>query len=128
MGVMLDEALIDRHRRKPREDTLTIDKRIAINLFWRKGVKATTLAKVFHVSKNTLYYRALTGDADSYPNSAHLNQAAETNALIDRMGEREAWERYVTDDMVIAVNTAMAEEIERRETSVIHSKDDSRAA
>lgn len=107
----LDETLIARSRRKPREDALRNEDCIAVNLFWRKGVRVPILAKVFHASKNTLYYRALTGTAESYPNSLYNNQAAETNALIEKIGEDEAWHRYVTDDMVLAVNEAMAREI-----------------
>lgn len=115
MSVTLDETLINLSRRKPREDALTADALMAVNLFWRKHVRVPILARVFHASKNTLYYRALTGTADSYPNSLYSNQAREINETIDRMGEDEAWRRYVTDDMVAAVNAAMREEIDRRD-------------
>lgn len=114
MGVALDENLISLSRRKPREDALTHDECIAVNLFWRKHVRVPILAKVFKASKNTLYYRALTGTADSYPTSIYANQAQETNDLIDRIGEEEAWKRYVTDDMVEAVNAAMREDVQNR--------------
>lgn len=114
MNVMLDEALVTKTKRKPRSDALTDDDCVAINLFWRKGVRVPLLARIFKISKNTAYYRALTGTADSYPNSIYSNNAHDTNALIDRLGEAEAWRRYVTDDMVRAVNAEMAAELERR--------------
>ena len=115
MTIELDETLIYKTKRKPREDGLTDDECIALNLFWRKHVKVPILAKVFRVSKNTIYYRALTGSADSYPTSMYSNKAKDTNALIDKMGFQKAWDRYVTDDMVRAVNAEMAAELERRE-------------
>jgi hypothetical protein len=115
MNVTLDESLIYRAKRRAREDGLTPEERIALNLFWRKGVRVPILAKVFRCSKNTCYYKSLTGEADSYPNSNRSNSAAETNALIDSLGVDEAWRRFVTDDMVAAVNAEMALEVERRE-------------
>lgn len=65
MTVALDRSLMMRVKRKPREDVLTFDECVALNLFWRKGVPVPILAKAFHASKNTIYYRALTGTADS---------------------------------------------------------------
>lgn len=111
----LNETLIYKTKRKPRDDGLTDDECIAINLFWRKHVKVPILAKVFRVSKNTCYYRCLTGTANSYPTSIYSNKAADTNKLIDKMGFQSAWNRYVTDEMVDAVNAEMAAELERRE-------------
>jgi len=113
-SVALNEDLIKKMRRSPNENTLTNDECIALNLFWRKRVKVPILAKAFRVSKNTIYYRALTGTADSYPTSIYANKAQEINTLIDKMGVPAAWRRYVTDEMVVAVNQAMAEEVERR--------------
>ena len=113
----LDETLIYKTKRKPREDGLTDDECIAINLFWRKHVKVPILARVFRVSKNTCYYRCLTGNANSYPNSIYSNKASDTNALIDKMGFQKAWDRYVTDEMVDAVNEEMAAELARREAA-----------
>ena len=117
MTIDLDETLIYKTKRKPREDGLTDDECIALNLFWRKHVKVPILAKVFRVSKNTIYYRALTGKADSYPNSLYSNKAKDTNALIDKMGFKAAWDKYVTDEMVDAVNEEMAAELARREAA-----------
>jgi hypothetical protein len=114
---MLDETLVDKMRRKARKDELTLDERIALNLFWRRGVKVPILAKAFKISKNTIYYKALTGGADSYPNTAHSNPAAETNAAIERLGEDRAYKKYVTQAMIIAVNDEMARELERRRDS-----------
>lgn len=115
MSVALDESLINRMRRKPRESALTFEECIAANLFWRKHVNVKILSKVFHASKNTLYYRALTGTADSYPTSIYENQAQEINDLIDRIGMEEAWNRYVTDEQTAAVNAELAIELERRD-------------
>lgn len=106
--IMLDETLIYQTRRKARKDGLTSEERIALNLFWRKGVKVPILAKAFKISKNTIYYKALTGGADSYPNTAHYNPAMETNKTIDRMGEAAAYKKFVTPEMIKAVNEEMA--------------------
>ena len=113
----VDETLIYKTKRKPREDGLTDDECIALNLFWRKHIKVPILAKVFKVSKNTIYYRALTGSADSYPTSMYSNKAKDTNALIDKMGFQAAWNRYVTDQMVDDVEAEMAAELARREAA-----------
>ena len=45
----IDETLIYKTKRKPREDGLTDDECIALNLFWRKHIKGRLpiLAKVF---------------------------------------------------------------------------------
>lgn len=115
MTVALDESLMMRVKRKPREDVLTFDECVALNLFWRKGVPVPILAKAFHASKNTIYYRALTGTADSYPNSLYSNQANEVNILVDKVGILPAWKKYVTDDMTATVNEAMASELEKRD-------------
>ena len=88
-----------------------------LTLFWRKHIKVPIFAKLFRVSKNTIYYRALTGKADSYPNSLYSNKAKDTNALIDRLGFQVAWNRYVTDEMVDAVEAEMAAELSRREAA-----------
>lgn len=117
MGVMLDENLINLSRRRPREDALTHDQLVAINLFWRRGVKVTIIAKVFHASKNTLYYRALTGTADSSQSALYAGQAQEINALVDKLGHEKAWDQYVTDDMVTAIHAALREDIERRDSA-----------
>lgn len=113
----IDETLIYKTKRKPREDGLTDDECIALNLFWRKHIKVPILAKVFKVSKNTIYYRALTGSADSYPTSMYSNKAKDTNALIDKMGFQKAWDKYVTDQMVDDVEAEMAAELARREAA-----------
>ena len=113
----IDETLIYKTKRKPSEDGLTDNECVALNLFWRKNIKVPILARVFRVSKNTRYYRALTGKADSYPNSLYSNKAKDTNALIDKMGFQSAWDTYVTDEMVDAVEAEMAAEVARREAA-----------
>ena len=114
MTIELDPALVFKTKRRSREDGLTDDECIAINLFWRKGIKVPILARVFSCSKNTVYYRCITGTNSSYQNMSYSNKAKEANALIDKLGEEKAWHRYVTDEMVHAVNAAMAEEVARR--------------
>ena len=115
MTVALDPALVFQTKRRTREDGLSDAECIAINLFWRREVRVPILARVFKVSKNTIYYRCLTGNADSYPNSLYANKARDTNKLIDDMGVEAAWKKFVTDDMVRKVNAEMAEELRRRE-------------
>ena len=117
MTVELDETLIYKTKRRSKENGLTDDEVIAINLLWRKHVRVPILAKVFRVSKNTLYYRCLTGTADSHPNSKYSNKASDTNALIDKMGFQKAWDKYVSDELVLRVNAEMAAELERRENA-----------
>jgi hypothetical protein len=117
MTVQLDEDLIHKIKRKPREDVLSDNECVALNLFWRRKVKVPILAKVFKVSKNTIYYRALTGTADSYPTSVYSNKAKDTNALIDKIGVEAAWKRYVTDEMVMHVNQEMEAELARRDAA-----------
>jgi hypothetical protein len=111
MNVQLDETLIAQARRAPRHDGLSLGERIALNLLWRKKVRVPVLAKVFHCSKNTIYANCLTGDAASYV-SGH--RAKEVNELIDRMGEEQAWDQYVTAAMIRAVNAANKELVERK--------------
>ena len=114
MNIQLDETLVYMTKRRARQDGLTTQERIAMNLFWRKGVRVPILAKAFNCSKNTCYYKSLTGEADSYPTTNRSNSAAETNALIERLGEKEAWRQFVTPEMIEAVNAEMALEAKRR--------------
>ena len=82
-----------------------------MNLFWRRDVRVPVLAKVFQCSKNTVYASCHTGDAASYV-SGH--RAQEINDLIDRAGEQKAWDQYVTQAMIRAVNAANKELVERK--------------
>ena len=104
--IELDQDLIRRAKRAPRKDELTEGERIAMNLFWRKGVRVPVLARIFQVSKNTCYYNCLTGEGSSYPRSG---LALATNARIDAMGEAAAWRHYVTPQMIAAVNAVNEE-------------------
>src|SRR5207344_1998521 len=106
MKVQLDEKLLAQTRWPTRHDGLTFDESVAINLLWRKQVRIPILAKVFQCSKNTIYYNCLTGEAPSYQ---VRGRAREVNALVDRMGEDKAWDRYVTEEMVRAVDAANLE-------------------
>jgi hypothetical protein len=118
---MLDQTLLYQTRRKPRADGLTPEERIALNVLWRgypsrsQRVKVPILVKVFGISKNTIYYKALTGGADSYPNTDVYNPAAETNAVIDKMGIEAAYKKFVTPEMVKAINEEMKRELEHRD-------------
>ena len=98
---------------------LTREQCIAINLFHRKNVTIAILCKVFGVAKNTLYYKALTGDADSYPNSGSDNQAKEINDFVDgvvgRMGLDAAINEYTTPEQRRAINAA-------NENRILHFK------
>jgi predicted DNA binding protein len=107
--LQLDEELIYRTRRRGR--VLTPADRIALNLFKRRGVRVVVLARAFGVSKNTVYYKAITGEAPSYPQG---DAAADTNALIDKIGADVAWEKYVTNAMIAAVNRENAIEADSR--------------
>jgi hypothetical protein len=111
----LDETLIYRAKRRARDDGLSVDERVAINLFRRRGVRVPTLAAAFDVSKNTIYYKCLTGRADSYPGSPGRNEADATNALIEKLGEEEAWNKFVSDEMVNRVNAQLVRDIKTRE-------------
>jgi len=81
---------------------LSLHERIAANVLWRKGYHISTLMEVFQVSKNTLYGNALTGGG------AYLSgrRALEVNDLVDRMGVNQAQAKYVTPEMIRAVNKA----------------------
>jgi len=113
MTAHLDENLLYRARHKPYAGVsswkLSDDDCMAINLFWRRGERASILAKAFGVCKNTIYYSCLTGDADSYPTTPATNRARRTNALINKMGEDEAWKRYVTQEMVDTLDALNAD-------------------
>jgi hypothetical protein len=104
-SVSLNETLIYRARRRTREDGLSVEERVAINLFRRRHVRVPTLAAAFEVSKNTIYYKCLRG----------TDKADEVNGLISRLGEKQAWNQFVTDEMVNKVNTQMALEVQVRE-------------
>jgi len=112
-----DPRLVYFLKRKPRKNSLPPEACIAINLFVRRGWKIPVLAKAFGVARNTIYYRILTGDAPSYPNSIYSNSARDTNDLIDAIGENVAWRDYVTPAMVEAVEAAGRSELERRKAA-----------
>jgi hypothetical protein len=103
----LDEKLIAVIGSSPRprggsSPILSLEERIAINVLWRKRVPVHTLMEVFQVSKNTIYGNALTGGG-AYPAG---QRAIEVNNLVDRMGVKQAEAKYVTPDIIRAVNRA----------------------
>ena len=104
MNVELNMDLVRSTKRSPRAGGgLSFDERMAVNWFWRQDVKATILAKVFRVSKNTIYYSALTGLAQSYP----AKTAVEINETIDQLGMGEVERLYVKPWMIKAVNAEL---------------------
>ena len=104
MNVELNMELVRSTKRSPRAGGgLSFDERMAVNWFWRQDVKATILAKVFRVSKNTIYYSALTGLAQSYP----AKTAVEINEAIDQIGMDEVKRLYVKPWMTKAVNAEL---------------------
>ena len=52
--IELDQDLIRRAKRAPRKDELTEGERIAMNLFWRQGVRVPVLARIFQSFKKHL--------------------------------------------------------------------------
>jgi hypothetical protein len=113
MAVELDKAMIVRSRRKAR--ALTFGDRIAINLLYdaKKGVSVPILARVFKCSKNTIYYKSLTGGADSYPTSGR--EVSEVEAEIARLGRDEAARLYLTDKIKKRVMAEVERTARRKE-------------
>jgi hypothetical protein len=110
---LLDPVTAYLTRRSPREGGLTPAERVAVYLLWNggKGYKVGLLAKAFRVSRNTIYYKALTGKGDSYPNTSRSNQAEDTQALIDYMGVEAATERFVTPEIRALVQAEVDRQI-----------------
>jgi hypothetical protein len=113
MSIALDKSLIFRTKRNARPNGLSEDERMAMRWFWNEGVKVPVIAKVFGVSKNTVYYKSLTGDADSYPNTRHSNSAAEAKKLFDELGADGVRRRFVSDKMIRDINAELAREAAR---------------
>jgi hypothetical protein len=111
--LQLNEALILRTRRRVRNDAMTFDERMAMHWFWRQKVKVGIIAKVFRVGKNTVYYKSLTGDANSYPNSSRSNSVTEVKAHFDELGPDEVRRTYVKDAWIKEVNALLQAEIAR---------------
>jgi hypothetical protein len=114
--IEIDQTLLYRTKRRARGDGLTPEERVALNLLWNnnKGVRVPILAKAFRIGKNTIYYKALTRSRNSYPTSTGSDPAAETRAVVERLGYDEAYRRFVTPEMIAAVNQEMALEAQRR--------------
>ena len=107
MSVISPDLLVIAKRKNRQEGSLTDAECVSANLYWREGVNPRILAKAFGVSKNTLYYRALTGKADSYPTSRFHNRAADINRIVDRLGPDEARRRYLTPEIKARVEQAI---------------------
>lgn len=106
--IEFDTTLIPQtYRRAMRHSPLTLEERIAINLFARRRAPVSVLAKVFQCSRNTCYYAAISGEAPASASYPASQGGVAINALIDKLGEKRAWDKYVTDDMVRAVNATM---------------------
>ncbi len=104
MTVELDQTLVIKARRIARR--MDFSDCVAANLLHRRKVRATVLARVFRVSKNTLYYRALTGTANSYPTLGAWVRAVEEE--IERLGVTEAERVYLNASLVAKVNAELA--------------------
>lgn len=101
--IELDRGLLRRARRAPRKDEVSEDERIAMNLFWRDGVRVPILVKIFRCSRSTIYYNCLTGYGEP------TARATEINAEIDRMGEAKARALYIKPWMVKQINALNGE-------------------
>lgn len=106
-----DKKLLARLSKRRDPDVLSLADKIAINLAWRDRARIPILAKLYGVSKNTIYYKCISGDAASYP-SGETNTAAEINAIIDRIGVEAAFETYLTDEHVKRTNLALKKTLE----------------
>lgn len=104
--VELNVGAIEQMRRKKREDGLSLAERIALNLFWRHGVRAAILARVFNVSKNTVYYTVL--------NKRKSVAAKEAHARLEREGEEACWNKYVSDKQISLVNAELDASMKQR--------------
>lgn len=101
--IKLDEDLIlqvGSRRRGGSSPFLSLEERVAANLFYRKGVHINVLMKVFKIAKNALYGNALTGGG-AYTSG---ERGTETNEIIERLGVDRAFKQYVTPEMIAAVN------------------------
>lgn len=102
----VDRALVYLTKRKTRKNGLSPRQVLAINWFWRAGVKISILARAFGVSRNTIHYKVANGAAASYPRGL-ANSADDTNELVETLGPDEIKRRFVTKAMVKRVNAAM---------------------
>lgn len=84
---------------RPPKNGLRPEQVLAMNVLWRDGMPLARLAKMFRVSRNTLYYKIATGQADSYPKTP-ANCAAAVNDLIEEVGVDEVRRRFVTPEML----------------------------
>ena len=75
------------------------EKVLAMNVLWRDGMTLAAIARLFGVSRNTLYYKIATGHARSYPKGP-ANCAAAVNDLVEAVGVDEIRRRFVTPAMV----------------------------
>lgn len=131
--VALDMSLVVQTRRRKLSASLDQRQLMVMNLAKRRRVKVGTIIKVFGCSKNTAYYRAFTGGADSYPNSALFNEAAVINAKVDALVKRHgglapgesnkalqaalerAFQELATPKEVLALNADMTRDVEERD-------------
>lgn len=134
--VALDMSLVVQTRRRKLSTSLDERQLMVMNLAKRRKVKVTTIINIFGCSKNTAYYRAFTGGADSYPNSALFNEAAVINAKVDEVVKRHgglrpgeskqelqaalqrAFEELATPEEVIAFNAEMTRDVEERDAKL----------
>jgi hypothetical protein len=115
MSFELNRALIVRSRLKARK--LSLSDRIVINLLYdnksKDSVSVPILARVFKCSKNTIYYKSLTGRADSYPTNGH--EVSEVEREIALLGREEAKRKYLTDKIMKKVRAEVERTARRKE-------------
>jgi transposase-like protein len=109
----LDRTLVYLTKIKGGRGHLTPEEKLAINVFWRDGVRVPAIARAFGVGKNTIYYNCLTGEAPSYTSTPAINPPEEINQLIEDMGLDEARRRFVTSEMNERINREMEVELDR---------------
>lgn len=118
---MLNDDLFNRLITRWGKPKLTHDELIAANLMWRKDPRLVPiLAKALGCSKNTLYYRAITGHADSYPASG--SEADRINREVDKIialsgSLKQAIAEHVPDSIADAVNAEVARRVQLKENA-----------
>jgi hypothetical protein len=71
------------------------------------------LARAFKCSKNTIYYKSLTGRADSYPTTGGPVNAVETE--IARLGVEAASRLYITEEIQAKVKAELERTARRKQ-------------
>jgi hypothetical protein len=97
----LNIRVIQHTKRKRRSDGLNLHERVAIRLFYDRGVRAAILARVYKVSRNTIYYSALLDRGG--------RAATEVEEYLKQWGPDNVYRDEVTAEEILAVNAALVE-------------------